>query len=854
MAIRFTTRKIPSHLIAIFLVLSTGIGIAGFLYYANQKEYIRQEKQNELAAIADLKVNEISRWRRENLKDAENILANPFIKSHIQEWLHNPRADAGKEVNSLLVSLRKNEGYSSVVLLDAGGRIRMAVPDGKETLGPDAKRLAAKAIQTGKIIFSDLYVGKTANVIRLTLVVPLLASKGRDTIPVGALLLRIDPHQFLYALIQSWPTPSSTSETVLLRREGDEILYLNELRHREHTALALRFPISETHLPAVMAAQGMTGVAEGIDYRGIPVIAALRAIPESPWFMVAKVDEEEIYASVRERFWMMVIIMSLLIISAGAGAGFFWRHQSGEFYRRQYEMEFEKNRAEAAFKELYSQQEAILAAVPDIIMRVDSNKVYTWANKAGQEFFGDDVVGREASLYFEGEQDTYETVKPVFNGEEKVIYVESWQRREDGEKRLLAWWCRVLKDSDGRVSGALSTARDITERKWAEEELKRYQEHLEDQVEKRTAELRESWKQYRDLYEGSRDGFVRVDMEGNIKEFNRAYKEMLGYADEELKEITYKDITPDKWHSMEEDVVREQILARGYSEVYEKEYRRKDGTIFPVELRTYLIKDEDGNPSGMWAFIRDITGRKQAEAAIEKLNRELQRRAAELEAMNRELESFSYSVSHDLRAPLRAVSGFSQILLEDCSDRLDREGKEYLRRVHAASQNMSQLIDDLLNLSRVTRGEMRHERVDLSTIARMIAKELQESRPERHVKFIIEERIFVNGDMRLLRIMLRNLMENAFKFTGGQSHATIEFGVTHYHGEPAYCVRDNGAGFDMAYAHKLFGAFQRLHSQAEFPGTGIGLAIVQRIIHRHGGRVWAEGKVNEGATFCFTLP
>lgn len=228
-------------------------------------------------------------------------------------------------------------------------------------------------------------------------------------------------------------------------------------------------------------------------------------------------------------------------------------------------------------------------------------------------------------------------------------------------------------------------------------------------------------------------------------------------------------------------------------------------------------------------------------------------RTAQLEAANKELEAFSYSVSHDLRAPLRGIDGFGQILLEDYSNKLDDQGKEYLRRLRAASQRMAQIIDDLLKLARVTRSELSLEEMDLGALAQDVAEKIRAQYPERNVRFDTAAGLMARADMRLLRIALENLLGNAWKFTGRQNEARIEFGASEQNGKPTYFVRDNGAGFDMAYVNKLFGAFQRLHDSKEFPGTGIGLATVQRVVQKHGGRIWAESAVNGGATFYFTL-
>ncbi|PKN10161.1 MAG: PAS domain-containing sensor histidine kinase, partial [Deltaproteobacteria bacterium HGW-Deltaproteobacteria-7] len=302
----------------------------------------------------------------------------------------------------------------------------------------------------------------------------------------------------------------------------------------------------------------------------------------------------------------------------------------------------------------------------------------------------------------------------------------------------------------------------------------------------------------------------------------------------------------------DQDVARNvfETIMNGGSWSGEVEDITKDGRRITVLLRADAIKDEKGKILGLLALNTDITERKKAEEEIRRLNESLEQRVRE---RTTELEAFSYSVSHDLRAPLRTIDGFSQALLEDYENMLDVQGKDYLKRIRASTKLMAELIEDLLKLSRITRSEMDIVPVNLTRMALSVMDKLQKSQPQRLVNIKIADSLQDLGDPRLIRIVLENLFGNAWKFTEKKKIAEIEFGLTIIDKKKVYFIRDNGAGFDMEYADKLFAPFQRLHHVEEYPGTGIGLATVKRIIHRHGGTVWAKGKPGQGATFCFTL-
>jgi PAS domain S-box-containing protein len=337
-----------------------------------------------------------------------------------------------------------------------------------------------------------------------------------------------------------------------------------------------------------------------------------------------------------------------------------------------------------------------------------------------------------------------------------------------------------------------------------------------------------------------------IDPTGRVVSWNRGAEQIKGYSADEIVGRHFSCFYPPEAVAAGAPEHALRVAAEAGRFEDETWRVRKDGSRFWADVVITAIRDDNGTLLGYAKVTRDLTERKRNDEL-------LRRHTAQLEAANAELDAFAYSVSHDLRAPLRSLDGFSQALLEDYADRLDQQGKDHLQRVRLASQRMAQLIDDLLNLSHVTRSEMRLESVDLSELARAVAADLQKNEPNRQVEFTITPDLVVRADRGLMRVVLDNLMGNAWKFTGKQPHAHIALGVKKHDGGPAYFVRDDGAGFDMAYVDKLFGAFQRLHGVTEFAGTGIGLATVQRVIHRHGGRVWAESELDRGATFYFTL-
>ncbi len=388
---------------------------------------------------------------------------------------------------------------------------------------------------------------------------------------------------------------------------------------------------------------------------------------------------------------------------------------------------------------------------------------------------------------------------------------------------------------DKRVFGVVTVLRDVTEQKRAEDAL------------------RENEEKFRSFVETTNEWIWSIDAQGKITYSNPAVKAMLGYEPSELTGRPIESLVAEDDRSRFRSRLRQCVGQKRCWAAVVLRWNQRNGSSRYTESNAVPIIGADGEVAGMRGADRDITERRATEMHIEQLNNRLERQVAQLNAANKELEAFSYSVSHDLRAPLRSIDGFSQALLEDYGDKLDAMGRDYLQRVRAASQRMAQLIDDMLQLSRVARNELSLQAVDVTALAQTVGAELAARHPGRAVEFVVAPGMTAHADPHLLRIVMENLLDNAWKFTRDNPNPRVEVGIADHQGDKAFFVRDNGVGFDMAYAGKLFGAFQRLHAMTEFEGTGVGLATVQRIVNRHGGSVAAEAAVGRGATFYFTL-
>jgi PAS domain S-box-containing protein len=584
----------PWPVLALFLVITICSIIAGIFYYNYQKKNLLTEKQQELSAISYLKIRQITQWRLERINDGKFLGENILLVREFSEFLKNPTGlTLRKNIIQSLKSLTENFDYKNALLIEKSGKVRLAYPEEDTLIGDNLKQLLPGIIKQRENVLTDLHKVNLISFVHLDLVVPLIDHTMNDTLVLGLLALRVDPRQVLYPLIESWPTPSKSAETLLLRREGDEIVYLNELRHLKNSELILKKPVASMKLPAALAIQGITGIIDGVDYRNVPVVAAMNKIPGTQWYMVAKMDREEILSALTSQMKMIVIMLILVILTSGSFLALIIRNQRVIFYREKYEGELDR-------LTLVKHFDYILKFANDIILLIDNDLTIVEANDKALDFYQytrDEFIGMKVERIRAPETLLQLQIALKNLNDNESATFETIHMRKDNSTFPVEISSRVVMIEGSKYYQTIG--RDITERKRIENTLM------------------ESEDRFRKIFEESPFSMLMTGKDFGINRANISFCKLIGYQEEELKSFTFRNFTHPEY--IDNDEISLLRLIAGELPVYhtEKRYIRKDGSIIWGSTTVSIIRDKNDDVQFFLVMIEDITLRKKASAELD---------------------------------------------------------------------------------------------------------------------------------------------------------------------------------------------------------------------------------------------
>ena len=818
-------RYFPLIIVLVFVIFSAITFYICYRHHAiNTAQTLKEDRSaaNLLSLVLDEHLTKL-------VSVMESYIQRPLLLQAVRE------KNAEKAMVHLVNLKKSNPDVDILIITDRQGTLWAAYPERPESLGKNfAYRDWYKGVsQEWKSNISDavLRVVKEKD-LALQISVPIFNEKGEVT----GILVNVQRMVGLNYLFKQVSLDPGAFITVTDRK--GQIVYSTQHEVEKEIRPYPFYP----EMKKVMAAKNKTFAVDDPDLSGRTRYISFAPVTNTGWTVFVERDKHGILLSGYAYYFQVAAIALLLFLIIVLFLAYSRKQFTAQYIQEQLNAEKKIRAGEESARETRDYLDKLIGYANAPIIVWDPQFIITRFNHAFEDLTGlkaDEVLGREIDLLFpeERREECLGHILRTTGGEcWEVIEIPILHR--DGTVRTVLWNSATVYSPDGKTAiAAIAQGQDITDRKRTEEAQARLLAMLD-----------------------ATPGFVGYAdaKDTHILYINTAGRKMVGVREQEdVTELKIADVHPEWTNKLLRDEVIPTAIRDGLWSG-ECAFLNRDGHEIPVMMALLAHKLPSGEVERFSTVSIDITDRKRAEEEIKKLNTELEQRVldrtVQLSASNKELEAFSYSVSHDLRAPLRSIDGFSQALMEEYQEKLEETGKSYLERVRKATRKMGFLIDDLLKLSRVTRSEFHYETVDLSKIVRDILQTTQQNNPDRVVDVVIQEGVIVRGDPYLMQIALTNLMDNAWKFTGRETQPRIEFGATVKDGETLYFVRDNGVGFDMTYVDKLFSAFQRLHTTEEFAGTGIGLATVRRVINRHGGHVWAEGEVGKGATLYFTLP
>ena len=828
------------NMLIIFIVLSILIIASSFQFYKMKyHSYFLKQAENEISSIGSLKLDGIAEWRNERTRNLA-VLQNPSFGLRVKNTIKF-RDDAAvqKEMFDWLVKFNINYGYDRTCIHLIDGRSIIETSEEEVDMPHSFEDLRQRLFTNSEIIAEDFYYDKKADKVYFSVVAGMFDfSKGKE--PLAVMIARIDPEDHLYPMLNNWPVPRKTAESFLVKRDGDKVVLLSNCRSDKNSALKIIFPIDKyPEMPAVMAVKGKKGIVSGKNLSGTEVIAYVDKIPHTDWFLISKMDYDEAMTPAKTAFKAIMILSLLVILIMGLIFLYIVKFQRYSYYK-----EIAKKSAELAESE--ENLKITLESIGDGVISTDTEGRITRMNKTAENLTGwnlSDAEGKEIASVFKivNAYTRKEVLNPIElvmkDGNTVGLANHTVLIAKNGKEYQIADSAAPITDEKGEIHGMILVFSDVTEKYEAEQ--------------KRLA----SERSFRKIVESSPLGIHIYDLLENgsliFTGYNPAADKVIGTEHNKFIGKAIEDAFP-MLATTEVPEMYKRAASKGITWIkddFSYDYKGIKGCF---NIVAFGIEE-----NRMAVMFSDISELKANHEEIKRLNETLEQkvrdRTRDLELSNKELESFSYSVSHDLRAPLRHILGFAQLMGKECPERCP-ESCKYMKKIIETVGDMGTLIDDLLEYSRTGRAEMRIVKVDINAMVNHIQKRFEHEKADRKIEWKITHLPEVHCDESLIRTVWVNIIENAIKYTSKVENAVIEIGCNEKPCEYEFFIRDNGAGFDMSYVHKLFGIFQRLHTKDEFEGTGIGLANVHRIISRHGGEIHVKGATGEGAELIFTLP
>jgi PAS domain S-box-containing protein len=834
----------PWPLIVLYFVLSAIAIVLGLSYYRILEKNLLHQTVEQLSAIADLKVRQIIQWRKERISDGVYMSGNIAQVRQFSRFLKEKNNRLLRDdLLSSLKSYVENYDYKNALFIDKNINVKLFYPSQDTIIGDHLQGLLPGVIRKGEVVLTDIHQTGKVSFIHLDLLVPLKGPDVNDSTVFGAVILRIDPGKNLFPVLQSWPISSKTAEALLVQAEGDEVVYLNKPKYVVDGEMVLRKPINEDKLPAAMSVQGIMETTDGIDYRGTPVIAAMKKVPETPWYLIAKIDREEVYASLSSRAGQVIMIVILFILTVGSFLGFLWWIQRSKFYKERYEGELERMALVKHYDYILRDSEnkfrKIFEESPFSMIMTGKDMGILKANSAFCSMLGyneEDIVGMTFRDFTHPDHISNDDVSllrlikkdiPVYHTEKRYI-------RRDGSVIWGSTTVTLIRNKNGEFQFSLATIEDITARRTAR------------------AELEKSFSLLKATLESTADGILVVDTEGRIVQFNRKFAEMWHIPDEILRlnsDEAALNFVLSQLKDPQAFIAKVKQLYSQPEAVTRDLIEFKDGKTF---FDRYSQPQEiGGNAVGrVWSF-RDITERKKVEA-------ELIAAKEKAEEGDRLKTAFLHNVSHEIRTPMNAILGFSSLLNEPGLTEADR--KQFVEIIFQSGNHLLSIINDIVDLASIESGQVKIniKEINVNSELRKLSEQFGYKQKPSNITLSLktplpdkDAKIMTDG-IKLIQI-LSNLINNAFKFT---KKGKISFGYALNENFLEFFVKDTGMGISKEHQAKVFDRFYQADSAVsrQYSGTGLGLSICKAYVELLGGKIWLSSAPGEGSTFIFMIP